>query len=144
MATTENVTPGQLVVRPPWDRGQGAKPKYRAEMCEAVLQLGAQGDSKCQMAARFGVTRKTISRWEKTRPEFAEAMELAMELSQAWWETQGRDGMWAGKSFNSPTYQFNMKNRFRADYTDRQEVTLDASAAFMQIWSSISGGKIAA
>ncbi len=103
-------------------RGPGRKPLYEPEMCERVREYGAAGKSRAQMAAKLGVSRKTIYEWIKVHPDFNEAMEDAVDLALAWWEDKGQAGLDAGAgNFNATAFIFQMKNRFRSDYRDQQD-----------------------
>lgn len=96
---------------------RGRPSLYDAEFCEIVLELGAQGKSKAQIAARLGINRDTLNEWTKIHPEFSVAVKNAQELALAWWEDAGQVNM-ARQGFNATAYIFQMKNRFRDDYRD--------------------------
>jgi hypothetical protein len=119
----------------------GRPTKYREEFCGRVIELGAQGKSKAQMAATLGIARENFDDWEKRHERFRHAVKCACNLSLAWWEDRGQRGMGEGKEFNAVAFIFQMKNRFRDDYSDRSEVAhkLDASQAFLQMVQHISG-----
>lgn len=96
--------------------------KYVPEMCAAVLELGAQGMSRSQIAVAIEVSRRTLHNWIEQNPEFAEAMDDARDAAQAWWETIGQNavqGRYDG--FPASAFIFQMKNRFPAEYRDRHE-----------------------
>lgn len=100
---------------------------YQPSMCSQVIDLGREGASKAEMAANIGINRDTFAEWEKTNHEFSEAVKEAVQLSQAWWEEQGRKATFGGvEGFNATAWIFNMKNRFRDDWRDKveQEQTL--------------------
>jgi hypothetical protein len=71
----------------------GQPTKYRPNFCVRVLELGALGKSRFQIGADLGVCQQTLYNWEQTHPEFLEATTYARELSQAWWENEGQDGL---------------------------------------------------
>ena len=57
-----------------------------------MLELGAQGYSKAQIAA--AITNgwyEQIDHWCRAFPSFAEAMVRARVLSLAWWEDLGQE-----------------------------------------------------
>lgn len=120
----------------------GRPTKYREEFCERVIALGAEGKSKAQSAAALGVTYDTWNDWEKRHPAFFQAAKCARGLALAWWENRGQRGVGEGKEFNSVAFIFQMKNRFRDDYSDRSEQVhkLDATEAFLQCVQAISKG----
>lgn len=111
--------------------------KYDQSYCDVVIELGAQGKSKAQMAASIGVARSTFALWEREYPAFSAAVKAAMDLSLSWWEEAGQLNMRPG--FNATAYIFQMKNRFSADYKDRQEQALDLSDPLLSLLSSIDG-----
>lgn len=103
---------------------KGGRPtKYKPEFCETVVSIGKEGGSKAEMACAIGVMRNTMGDWEKDHPEFSNAVKLAVEESQAWWEKKGRSATFGGyEGFNASAFIFQMKNRFRDDYRDKVEV----------------------
>lgn len=121
-------------------RGGGRPSTYRPEYCELVVELGSEGKSRTQIAAKLGTTRETLSQWSKTHPEFSVALKVSKEYEQAWWEEMGQMGLSMGKSFNATAFIFQMKNRFRADYTDVHRLEHSGDEAFLAIMKAISGG----
>lgn len=104
----------------------GRPTDYRAEFCERVIELGKEGKSKAQMAARLGVCRMTLENWTQNHPEFMDAINRARELSQDWWEEKGQ------RSLDKPIFQTalwakSMSARFQADYSDRSKVEIAGS-----------------
>jgi phage terminase large subunit len=69
-------------------RKVGRPSKYDPSFCDLVIELGAQGKSKAQLAASIGVSRETIDLWAKVHPEFSDALKFAKDLALAWWEDQ--------------------------------------------------------
>lgn len=93
------------------------------------------------MARTLGVVRQTLIDWEEQYPEFSDAMSIAEEYAQAWWEDRGQEGILLGKQFNGFVYSFQMKNRFRKEYTDRVDVNAkhEAGDSFKAIWAAMGG-----
>jgi hypothetical protein len=106
----------------------GRPTDYRPEFCERVIELGREGASLAQMGAELGVLRETLNEWAKVNPEFSVALSQAKQHSQAWWEDQGRKGIWAGKSFNAAAWAKSVSCRFPDDYRERQDVHHTAGA----------------
>lgn len=130
--------PGAVTDKPK----RGRPTKYLPEYCDLVLELGEQGKSKAQMARTIGVTRETLDEWAKRYPEFSDAIKGALELSLAWWEDAGQQGMFLGaKGFNSTAYIFQVKNRFKADYRDTQDHNLNPGEGFAALFSLVGTGK---
>jgi hypothetical protein len=116
----------------------GRPSKYDPSLCDLVIKLGALGKSKAQMAASIGIARSTFALWEQEYRAFSEAVKAAMDLSLSWWEEAGQLNM-TRPGFNATAYIFQMKNRFSADYRDRQEQALDLSDPLRSLLSSIDG-----
>jgi hypothetical protein len=99
----------------------GRPTDYDEYYCDLVIEMGAQGKSKAQMAARLGVSRKTMTEWERVHEEFRNAVKEAQDLALAWWEDAGQVNM-TRQGFNATAYIFQMKNRFRDDYRERVDL----------------------
>ena len=90
-------------------------------MCARVVELGADGTSRAELAADLGISIQTLHNWEAAHPEFLEATTRARDLALAWGNKQGRLGIWA-KGFNAAAYRLQVMNRFPRDWRDKQEV----------------------
>ena len=103
-------------------KGPGGRPSlYKPEYCERVIELGREGMSIIEMAAEIGVSRSTLEEsWPELSAEFSEAFARARELSQAWWEGQGRKGLMADR-FNAQLYSRSMAARFPKDWRESKE-----------------------
>ena len=115
---------------------RAAKPKlnigrpstYDPKHIPRVIELGAQGCSLAQIASDFGVVRATLHEWAGRHPEFLEAITRARDLSMTWWETEGKRGMWAGKTgkvLNAQLWSRSMSARFPDDYREQPSVTVN-------------------
>jgi hypothetical protein len=121
---------------------RGRPSKYDPAYCELVIQLGEIGKSKAQCAAKIGVTRKTMDAWADKHPEFLYAIKASQDLALAWWEDQGQEGMFLGaKGFNATAFIFQVKNRFREDYRDVQDHTVNPGEGFAKLFSLVGSGK---
>ncbi len=118
--SVDEVVPENEEAKPPF----GRPTKYKPEMCERVLQFAREGMGRVETAAELGVAMSTFQQWEIEHPEFAQAMTDARDFSHAWWATQGRRGIWGGKSFNANAYALQVRNRFPADWKDKREVDM--------------------
>lgn len=110
------------------ETSQGGRPStYDPAFCQQVIDLGKEGASKAEMALALECARSTFDLWEKSHPEFSEAVKDAVAAAQGWWESQGRKATFgASPGFNATSFIFNMKNRFPAEWRDKveQEVTV--------------------
>lgn len=101
--------------------------KYLPEFCDTVVELGALGKSKAQMAAALGCDRASIDRWCDEHEEFCSAIARARDLAMAWWEDQGQQGMWQspeGEKLNPQLWSRSMAARFPDDYRESNKVEL--------------------
>lgn len=102
----------------------GAPTLYKPEYCQKVIEFGKLGLSITEMACELDVVKQTMYDWEKVHPEFLDAMTRARQESQAWYEKQGRSGIWAGSNFNAATWAKQVSCRFPDDYREKQDVNL--------------------
>jgi hypothetical protein len=118
--------------------------KYKAAMCDQVIELGHKGYSKAQIAREFDVSRTTLDSWASVHPEFLNALKKAKDMALAHWEDIGRSGMGMGKDFNATVWIFSMKNRFAEDYRDLvdKSLTLNASDAFVRMLQGLPSVKL--
>lgn len=101
-------------------KGPGGRPScYDPSFCDKVIELGKEGASKAEMALELGISRDSFNLYEKEKPEFSEAVKEAVSCAQGWWEKKGREAVFASKDFNATAFIFNMKNRFKEDWSDR-------------------------
>lgn len=101
---------------------------YQPEFCQKAIEMMSQGKSKAQLCAEFSISYQTFLDWlnpsmQNHQPDFLEAIKMGETFSQAWWEELGRSGT-SGENtdVNATMYQFNMKNRFKEDWRDKQEI----------------------
>jgi hypothetical protein len=113
----ERITPETLATK-----GPGAPTRYLPEYCELIKVIGAEGDSVVAMAVACGVHRDTIYEWAKVHPQFSDALEMAVQLSQLWWENLARGQANGDNRGNSSTLALMMKNRFHRDYKEKHEL----------------------
>lgn len=100
----------------------GRPSKYDPSYCDRVIELAKEGASKAEMALELDIAYSTFDVWQNEIPEFSEAVKKAERLSQGWWERQGRKATFgAFEGFNATSFIFNMKNRFKDDWRDKQE-----------------------
>jgi hypothetical protein len=100
----------------------GRPTKYRAEMCQTVIDLMREGKSRTAVAATLMIPRETLYQWERAHPDFADALKMGDTLSQHWWERECQDSL-HDQHFQTGAWTMNMKNRFR--WTDRVEHSTD-------------------
>jgi len=99
----------------------GRPTKYEPSMLPRIELLMGMGGSKVEVAVDLGINRDTLYAWCKEHPEFSDTIKRGEDLSQSWWERQGRTSL-KDKEFNATLWIMNMKNRFRAEWSDKTEV----------------------
>lgn len=88
---------------------------------EEIEAAYAEGASDVEIAKLLGITLARFYKLEEEHEGFSILVEKGRTLAQAWWVMQGRKNLW-NKSFNTPLYNFQMKNRFGwADKVDNGE-----------------------
>lgn len=98
----------------------GRPTKYNAALADVVLAAGAEGKTLAGMADAIDVDRSTLAAWMEIHPEFSNAVKRGLEKAQAWWEEKGRVATFDSGGFNATSYIFNMKNRFKDEWSDVQ------------------------
>ena len=116
----------------------GGRPTdYEGEYCEMLIEHMGKGFSFESFAGLLGVCRATVYNWLDLFPEFLDAKKIATEKCRMFWEQQGITGLYETTEFDAETgikttkkinpamYIFNMKNRFKEDWSDtsKQELT---------------------
>lgn len=91
---------------------------YNPSFCETVVEYGKAGKSITWIAAELGVVKQTIYTWMECHPDFMDAMTLAKQFSQQWWEDAGQCGMDSGLPFNASIWSRSMAARFPDDWRE--------------------------
>lgn len=71
---------------PPLKRGRGRPSDYDPKFCDEIVNFCAKGFSITAFACSIDVTRDTLYEWEKTRPDFSDAIKRARTYRQVFWE----------------------------------------------------------
>lgn len=114
----------------------GRPTEYDPKFCDRLIEHMKDGGSFTAFAALVDVCRTTLYTWLDVHPEFLDAKKRGDMKSLYWWENEGKKGLWnetesegegrskrsSSKSFNTGNYVFNMINRFKEDYKQRQEI----------------------
>lgn len=104
----------------------GGRPtEYKPEYCQRVIDMGREGYSVVEMAAELGVHRESLEEnWPAAHPEFSEAFTQSRQLSQAWWERQGRTNLimpQGAGTFQASVWSRSMAARFPKDWREKSE-----------------------
>jgi hypothetical protein len=100
--------------------------KWDPAYCAKVEALGTDGKSAPEIRKALGIPPSTWRLWVKAHPDFAEAVEVAIDLAEAWWIDIGRKGMMLGTAFSAQTMIYLTKNIFAGTgrWRDRQDHTV--------------------
>lgn len=107
---------------------KGRPTKYKASMCDTVVELMREGGSKAEVCAALDISPETMNQWCKTdgdyfNQEFSEAIKRGEQLSQGWWERKAREAaVGINTDANATMMIFNLKNRFPDAWRDKKEL----------------------
>ena len=104
-----------------------SKYEFKPEMCDQLIELGKVGASQKMMFASIGISSTAAQTFKKNHPEFAEALDMAITHSQAYWETQLLANV-ENKSFNSRVAEIALRGQFPSDYRDDKSNKLEVKA----------------
>jgi len=94
--------------------------KFNPDWKRDILEAAKEGATHGEFMAITGMCRKLYYRFLEDEEEFIETIDQAMVISQAWWEKWARkEGLKGG---NATSMIFNLSNRFRKDWRQKQEV----------------------
>lgn len=114
-----------------------AEHKYKPEMNDIILELMSQGASQFEVSVELGIAKSTLYNWldedhPSFCPEFKKVIAQGNIAGQAWWEKQLRQAaVGTNKDANATLMIFNMKNRFKDDWSDVQKV--ESNVNFAQV-----------
>lgn len=106
-------------------RSVGRPTKYDPAYCEKLVDHMAAGFSFESFAGTVGVTRSTLYEWESKQAAFSDAKQRGVEKCRVFWEAFGVRNLLnskGGAGLNTGLWIFNMKNRFPAEWRERQEI----------------------
>lgn len=108
--------------------------KYSPNLCEKVLLVGEDGGTLAEMAEALDIDRSTLNDWVQKHEEFSRAVKRGLQKAQVWWERQGKIATFGGiDGFNATSYIFQMKNRFKEDWREKQEVEHSGGMALVRV-----------
>lgn len=82
------------------------------------------GKSLSQFAGEISVHVDTVYQWAKDFSEFSDAMQVAKQKCEQYWETKGQE-CFTNRRLNADWWKFYMKARFR--WTEPQEIKQDTT-----------------
>ena len=102
----------------------GGRPtEYRPEYCELVIAEMAKGYSIGAFAGGINVTRKTVSNWMETYPEFFQAVSRGKAVRLRQWETAAMQGAYTQQGGNATLIIFGLKNAGRGSGGEESDWT---------------------
>lgn len=107
----------------------GRPTKYKKEYCQIVVEKSKSNEfiTRTDIAVHFDVGMDTLIEWEKKHPDFSKALKKSEAYRMQYMERLGMQGTTMGKTFNAVPWLFMTKNMFPKHYSDKKEVTVDAS-----------------
>ena len=113
-------------IEPAARRKVGRPTNYKPEFVQALEGLGSEGLSETSMAVRIGLDRQTMRGYADPNHasyvmEFSAALAREKEISQDWWEEEGRKSL-HDRTFQGNVWQYVLNNRFGRDYQARPEL----------------------
>ena len=97
---------------------------FKPSMCEQMIELGKLGASQKMIWSDLGITKDVAKSWQKKYPEFADALDLALVHSQAYWEREMLANV-GNKAFNSRIAEIALRGQFPTDYRERMDIKQD-------------------
>lgn len=94
-------------------------------MCQRMIEMGKEGASQKMMWADLGISKKTAEEYKKKHEEFADALDLALVHSQAFWEREILANL-DNKAFNSRLAEIALRGQFQQDYRETRDTKVDA------------------
>jgi hypothetical protein len=99
--------------------------KYDPAMCDRMIELGKLGASQKIMWSELGISKGTAESWKKKYPDFADALDLALVHSQAYYERLMLANV-DNKNFNSRLIEIALRGQHAADYKETRDTKIEA------------------
>jgi hypothetical protein len=88
------------------------KPVYQSlHHPQEFVRLCGEGCLLSEIAATFGISVKTLSKWSTEHTDFAEAVDLGYTVSRAFWERLARENLF-NRDFQVGLWATVMQNKF--------------------------------
>lgn len=126
----------------------GRPTSYEERFCDLLIEHMAKGYSFESFASVTDTCKDTLYEWVKVYPQFSDARKKALDKNRFWWEKQAIENILNKEetekdsegnlrtvktSINAPIWIFNMKNRFKDEWKDKQEVETTPSTLTVRI-----------
>lgn len=109
----------------------GAPTKYNPKWVTMLASMFEEGQSVLEVAVKLGVCRDSLYEYASKYPEFSDALTRGRQISQAWWELQGRKNLFdvneydaetklsRSQKFNDRLWYRNVACRFKDDWSEK-------------------------
>lgn len=126
------------------EKKKKSKYVFKPEMCERMIELGKLGSSQKMIWAELGISAAAAQTFKKNHPEFADALDMALVHSQAYWERELLANL-GNKAFNSRLAEIALRGQFGDTYREdrtakvdlKAEVTVDFSSAVNELIANL-------
>jgi len=100
---------------------------YKEEYKTLIVDLLKQGKTLTAFRVKYGIPPTTLYQWREQHPDFDAACIQAIEASRSFWEDVLENGVLDGeRKLNHQSLQFLLKNRYRKEYGDKQQIDVSA------------------
>lgn len=103
--------------------------KYKPELCDILIQMLSEGDSRARFCDKQDISYKTFDLWLAKYPEFQAAYEIGIPKAEYWWEKISKKHL----TYNTDSdrldhivWSMNMRNRF--GWTEHRKVKVEGVA----------------
>lgn len=117
--------------------------KYDPAMCQTMIELGKEGASQKIIWSTLGISKATAASYKEKYPEFAEALDLALVHSQAYYERLMLANV-ENKNFNSRLIEIALRGQHAGDYKETREIKADIKTEISVDFNKEIGDLIAA
>ena len=98
--------------------------KYDPKMCQTMIEMGKEGASQKMIWSTLGISKGTAETWRKKYPDFAEALDIALVHSQAYWERIMLANV-DNKNFNTRMVEVAVRGQFQQDYRETRDTKVE-------------------
>lgn len=104
-----------------WKAGHSGNPdgntekitvEWADEKAKKLASMFKNGESLAEVCAKLMVAKNSFYKACDISPAFADAYEMGLLLSEAWWQKLGRAGSAGQVKIQPLTWKFNMQNKF--------------------------------
>jgi hypothetical protein len=100
---------------------------FKPEMCDELIEMGKTGASQKMMFSAIGISKGVAEDWKKKYPDFADALDMAVVHSQAYWERELLANV-GNKAFNSRIAEIALRGQFPTDYKETRDQKVELKA----------------